>query len=176
MPRKYVRVTTSITMSRAFRALPFWERVDAQIEIRGECHIFTGSKDECGYGRLADSRYGPSKKKLIRLHRAMWEKTHGFIPLDREVCHRCDTPACINPNHLFLGTHGENIADMDRKGRRRTLYGSERSTAKLCEADIPAIRARLANGEGCASISRSYDVSEGLIRHIKNGRNWRHVS
>ena len=121
MPRKgsAIRKTDSKSMSWKFRKLPFWERVEAQTAEQDGCHIFKGCKDDCGYGRIFNGT------KLVRLHRAMWEKHNGLIPQKMVVMHVCDTPACINPAHLQIGTQTENIADMDRKGRRRFKWSFE---------------------------------------------------
>lgn len=172
MPRTYVRVTTNQAMSWEFRQLPFWDRVDAQTVKDGSgCHVFTGHKDECGYGRIR-GEHG----KLVRVHRAVYEREHGFIPRGAVVLHTCDNPACINPAHLMAGTQADNIADMDIKGRRRANKGSAHGHAKLSESDIPEIRARLRRGEACAAIGASYGVSEMTISFIKRGRTWRHVA
>lgn len=166
----YVRKTTSLAMSKKFRMLPFWERVEAQTKIVDECHLFTGHKNEDGYGRIRGEN-----KQLVFVHRAVWERAHGPIPVGKRVCHRCDTPCCIWLEHLFLGTQADNIKDMDSKGRRRVLRGSEQGMSILVEADIPVIRQCLARGDTCAGIARAYGVSEGMIRHIKKGRAWTHV-
>lgn len=168
MPRR-IRKTDSLAMSWAFRQLPFWDRVAAQVERDGSCTVFTGSRDDCGYGRIHQG------KKLIRLHRAVWERDNGKVPSGKVVMHLCDNRACINPSHLVLGTQVQNIADMDLKRRRRSLRGTEQTQAKLSEKDIPVIKNRLGAGDTCAAIARDYSVSEGLIRHIKKGRIWRHV-
>ena len=171
MPRNYERKTNDITMSWAFRKLPFWERVEAQtvIDEKG-CHIFTGTKDECGYGRIWQS------KKLVRLHRATYEKLHGEIPKGLVILHKCDVPACINPDHLVLGTQGDNVKDMNIKNRNNNVRGSKHGMAKLIEADIPVIRKRLANNDTYVSIAKDYGVTADMIRHIKMGRAWRHVN
>ena len=156
-------------MARPKKGITFWDRVYTLVERDGECLIFTGCKDECGYGRI--NRDG----KLVRLHRAVWERDHGRIQNDGVVMHTCDRPACIEPRHLRLGTQVENIADMDRKGRRVSLVGSMHRCAKLTESDIPRIRAMLERGDTCASIGRIYKVTEAMIRHIKKGRAWTHV-
>ena len=156
-------------MARPFKGTTFWDRVYSKIEQIGECVVFTGCKDNCGYGRIRRD------SGLVRLHRAVWERDNGNIPLGHIIMHSCDNPACINPEHLILGTQRLNIFDMDKKGRRRTLIGSEQPMAKLTETDIPMIIMRLQNGNTCVSIAKHYGVSEGLIRHIKKGRAWTHV-
>jgi hypothetical protein len=170
MPRNYQRKTNDVTMSWAFRKLPFWERVEAQtlIDEKG-CHIFTGTKDECGYGRIWQG------KKLVRLHRATYEKLHGEIPKGLVILHKCDVPACINPSHLALGTQGDNVKDMFEKKRNKVNAGSAHGMAKLTENDIPTIRQRLNAGDTCVAIGKDYGVSDNMIRHIKMNRSWRHV-
>jgi hypothetical protein len=158
-------------MSWAFRQLPFWERVEAQTIIDDNgCHIFTGSKDDCGYGRIHKD------KKLVRVHRVVYEKIHGWIAKGLVIMHSCDNPACINPEHLSSGTHTDNMQDMSKKNRKYVHIGSSHGMAKLTETDIPIIRKRLFNGDTCISIAKDYEVSEGMIRHIKNNRAWRHVT
>jgi hypothetical protein len=164
-----MRASNSFAMSWHFRQLPFWDRVHTQTERKGECIEFTGHKDECGYGRIRSE-----SGRLVRVHRAVYEKSHGEIPPGMVVMHSCDNPACINLNHLKAGTQPENIKDMDRKGRRISLVGTQQSQAKVNEADVKEIRARLVN-ETCASIARDYRVSEALIRNIKKNRRWTHV-
>lgn len=175
MPRTVIRTTTKPSMSWHFRQLPFWERIEAQLASDGDCIIFTGSKDECGYGRVADSRHGPAKRRLVRVHRAMWERHNGAVPSGFEVCHTCDMPSCVNIEHLFLGTHADNIHDMDSKGRRRVLRGSGQRQAKLTENDISDIRMMLGFGASCKTLGEAYGVTLSLISHIKNGRNWSHA-
>jgi hypothetical protein len=166
----YKRTTNNIAMSWAFRQLPFWDRVKAQTEVNENgCHIFTGAKDDCGYGRIHQG------KKLVRLHRATYEKVHGAIPKGKVIMHKCDVPACINPDHLVLGTQGINVQDMIDKKRNKIMRGSEHGMAKLTESDIPIIRQQLEIGQSCASIARHYGVSEGMIRHIKTNKSWKHV-
>lgn len=80
----------------------------------GECLEFTGKKDEDGYGRV---KYKGNK---WRVHRLVYYLATGLHPGNLLVCHNCDNPPCINPFHLFLGTHKDNFDDMMRKGRGRT--------------------------------------------------------
>jgi acyl-CoA synthetase (AMP-forming)/AMP-acid ligase II len=94
-----------------------------------------------------------------------------------QACHHCDVPACVNPDHLFVGTPLENTADMISKGRVRLapVRGSQVGGAVLTEHDIPAIRARLACGETLRGIAASYGLTEAAISCVKLKKTWRHV-
>ena len=89
------------------------------------------------------------------------------------VCHTCDNPQCINPDHLFLGTNYDNVLDKLKKGRHRTIRGSARSDAKLTEADILEIRA--SSGVSQQKLADKYGVHQVLISKIKKGERWGHV-
>ena len=84
----------------------FWPKVDKS----GACWLWTAAARN-GYGQL---RVGA---RIIQSHRVSWELHHGPIPEGLHVLHTCDNPSCVNPDHLWLGTHGENMADRDAKGR-----------------------------------------------------------
>lgn len=87
----------------------FWARVDKS----GECWVWTGAALPAGYGRWKGAH------RLVYAHRFSWELANGPIPDGMLVCHRCDNPPCVRPDHLFLGTPTDNIRDMNAKGRGR---------------------------------------------------------
>jgi hypothetical protein len=96
----------------------FWEQVDKRPTENG-CWIWNGTLNPNGYGQIF---VGPLQGKAKTAHRVSWEIAHGPIPPGRGyhgtcVLHRCDNPACVNPDHLFLGSHFDNMADMKLKGR-----------------------------------------------------------
>ncbi len=127
----------------------------------------------------------------IRAHRASWEIHKGSIPDGLEVCHRCDNPACVNPEHLFVGTHHQNMLDCQAKGRyARTLgdangsrkhperlkRGRENPAAKLDEERVRQIRARLTAGVYQRDVAREFGVSQAVVNHINLRKTWRHVA
>lgn len=105
-------------------------------------------------------------KRSILLHRAVYIRHHGIKREeieDKVVRHTCDNPRCINPDHLELGTQGENLRD--RRVRNRKVK-------KFRESDVAKIRERLAAGESGAAIARDLGVAHGTIYGIKSGRYW----
>lgn len=109
------------------------------------------------------------KKKYA--HRISWELENGKIGPGMCVCHSCDTPSCVNPLHLFLGTQKENIEDMDNKGRRAT--GNNHGAAKLNGIDVQLIRHLIKNKCKQRTIACAFGVSESEISRIKTRERWK---
>lgn len=111
-------------------------------------------------------------KSAVKAHIASYRHFKGPIPPGLQVCHKCDIPSCINPDHLFLGTAKDNYDDMVRKGRRRSVRGIDVNTAKLNEDQVLAIRGETGTQE---EIAKKYKVSQTLISQIRKRKIWRHV-
>lgn len=167
----------------------FWARVDKT----ESCWLWTGPTNG-RYGRIGRRTYA---------HRVAYEIAHGSIPPGMFVMHTCDTPRCVNPEHLTLGTAAENTADAVAKGRLATgarhgsrtkpesvprgarhgsktlpwrfKRGSLKKGAKLNDAQIREIRKRSDTGASRASLAREYGVTTTVIRKIALRESWRHV-
>ena len=134
------------------------------------CLLFTGAIDAKGYGNIRVNQ----GTRLA--HRVVWEGIHGAIgSTELCVCHTCDTPLCVNIEHLFLATRGENNHDARRKGR--TCRGERNRDAKLSETDVLAIRSACVDApRGIQlSLSRQYKVSPTTISRIARGVTWKHL-
>lgn len=138
-------------------------------EPNSGCWLWVGGVGKRGYGRFCWE--GDNEFKA---HRASWILNCGPISNDLHVLHKCDTPICVNPNHLFLGTQADNMADMIAKGRdrKKPLIGSRHNMAKLTEHQIADIRSDMRSQRRIASEHR---VSQSAIQCIKSGKTWRHV-
>lgn len=100
---------------------------------------------------------------------------HKEVPDDMLVCHTCDNPRCVNPEHLFLGTHKDNAEDRRAKGRSRTTVGKENGHAKLTEADVLEIRELHAHGMNQCDIGKKFGVTHSAIHLIVKRKNWTHI-
>ncbi len=141
-------------------------------EDKNGCHVCTShTRDTGGYPQFCRSDFDGGKTRKI--HRYVWYKNFGPIPLGMCICHKCDNPACININHLFIGTKGDNNRDCENKGRRPHVgqKGEEHSQAKLTYRKVLLIRSLLSN-KTQREISLMFGVSQTTISHIAIGRSW----
>lgn len=148
----------------------FWSRVQ-----RGpDCWTWTGSRLPSGYGR-----FYPRFRVGLYAHRVSWEMANGTaVPGGLHVCHTCDNPACVRPDHLFVGTRLDNMRDMVAKGREShhvAAFGEGHHAAKLTADDVRAIRAAAAHGESRAALARRFGVTKANVNQIVWRTAWKHV-
>ena len=153
---------------------PIAERFAEKYEVVpfSGCWIWNGATGGKGYGYIT---YEQGSQGGIGAHRVSWMLHRGVIPKGMYVCHKCDVPACVNPDHLFLGTNQDNVADCIAKGRKKygkVRFGEAITSAKLTESAVIDIRKKRMVQKEYAKL---YGVSQGSIRNVQRGRTWKHV-
>lgn len=132
------------------------------------CRIWQGALDKKGYGIAVRLREGERDQQP---HRLAWTVAHGPIPEGLWVLHRCDVPCCVRPDHLFLGTNDDNVADMVAKGRQ--ARGVSKPGTKLTDAQIAAIRN--ATGVLQADLASQFGVAQSYISRLRSGKRRTHL-
>lgn len=145
----------------------FWAKV--AVRTAKKCWLWTASTAGRGYGQIK----APGERRQHYSHRLAYELHYGPIPDGKKVLHRCDTPRCCNPDHLFLGNSGDNARDMAQKGRH--LYGERNTQHVLTEREVHRIFDLVEQGKSQASIARALGVGPMTVSRIVRGERWRHV-
>lgn len=143
------------------------DRFNEKIRITPGCWLWLGARNNKGYGQVTGRR-----GRNVLAHRASYELHFGHIPDGHMVLHRCDNPACVNPDHLFTGTAKDNTQDMMQKGRQKVPQGAANHRAKLTEEQVQAIRQETGS---IRSIARKYGVTHGAITPILSGKSWKTI-
>jgi hypothetical protein len=140
----------------------FWPRV---ARSPGGCWLWQGTVAPNGYGQISVDDHH------VYAHRVAYELAKGSIPAGVYVCHTCDVRACVNPDHLFLGTHRENMTDASRKDR--IAHGERSGSRKLTASQVQEIRERYATGTILQrELAGEYGVAKQTIGAIVRGRTW----
>lgn len=160
----------------------FWKKV--AISTKDKCWQWTAHIDPGGYGSFRH------KGLIKRSHRMSYELHHGDIPHGLLVCHRCDNRACVNPYHLFLGTHQDNSDDAKSKGRTqrgdlnsarkypeklKPSRGEKHGMCKLNEEAVLSIREKYSNGALQQQLADEHKVTQVLISKIILRKLWKHI-
>lgn len=148
----------------------FWDRVS----VGDGCWEWMAGRVKAGYGVFWDGT------RQVRAHRYSWELHKGPIPPGLNVCHHCDNPPCVNPDHLFVGSHADNVADRVGKGRTRTRTWDERGeinpAAKLTNVQVATIKAKGLAGYTIMELASEFGVSFSNVAMILRGKTWSHIA
>jgi hypothetical protein len=153
--------------------LNFWAKVDKNGPIPvhkpelGPCWVWTGYKDDVGYGRFRCD----GQAKLS--HRVAWLLTYGVWPA-KNALHKCDNPPCVNPSHLFEGNQKTNMQDCAAKGRM-DHKGEKHNLAKLNDKNVIIIRDSFLKGTSRKDLALQFGVSRSTIQRVVNREYWPHV-
>lgn len=141
-------------------ATRFWPRV----KKTKTCWVWTGGKHTTGYGCFWDG------VKDIQAHHFLTPPPPGLL-----VLHRCDNRLCVNPDHIFFGTHKDNMQDCKAKGRMEFAYGEKQWNSKLKPQQVVEIIESKGGRELTAKLAKRFGVGKMQIWSIRTGKSWRHI-
>lgn len=136
------------------------------------CWWWTGGSFSNGYGMF----WVNDLNRVTQAHRVAYSLRHGSIAAGAFVCHRCDNPPCVNPDHLFIGTAADNMRDKARKGRGNAPKGERHGRRKLAASQAEEILRRCNSGERPAALAAEFGVSRHTVELIASRKNWRHLN
>ena len=145
----------------------FWEKVDRK---SSGCWEWQAATDKDGYGIFT------YQGKMYKTHRLSIILDGHDIPSGMMVCHHCDNPGCVNPDHLYIGDAWSNMADKVERGRAYCPQGEKHHHAKLTENDVRGVRAAVRFGFNTKSVARIFGVRQEHVNKIVRGERWSHVN
>lgn len=168
------RGTIARSIANLPNPVPLPKRFWATVDMASDCWEWQGKRYRNGYGGCFVTERGKRKYRLA--HRLAWELTYGPIQKGMNVCHHCDNRACCRPEHLFLGTQKQNLADAREKGRLQWTMGDGRGNTKLTAATVQEIRRRhIQEGLGKRKLSAIYGVANNTIYQIIHYKTWKNI-
>lgn len=144
----------------------FWAKVRV-IHDQNSCWEWLGSKNEAGQGQIR------CEGRTQNASRVSYRLAFGDFDRSLDVCHHCDNPPCVRPDHLFLGTAKDNVADAVSKGRM--AHGENHVRAKLDNSAVIAIRQAFAMGVRQGFLAAKYGIDQSAISNIVRRKKWKHL-
>jgi len=145
-------------------------KINRNVDKSSGCWVWKGYVSKFGYA-LSDY-----DGKAVKAHRISYIIYKGEIPKNLQICHTCDNRACVNPEHLYLGTAKDNARDRDTRGRKASTLGSKNGANKLNEIQVVEIKKMLNEGMLQTEIAKVFNVTKANIWCIKHGLSWSHVN
>ncbi|MES2409010.1 MAG: HNH endonuclease signature motif containing protein [Patescibacteria group bacterium] len=144
-------------------------------DAKTECWNWIGAKNGSNYGQMGMIN-SEKKFKTMLAHRISYQEFIGEIPCGLFICHKCDNPSCVNPEHLFCGSHQDNIDDRERKGRNGTVLGEKNPNCKHSKSDILEIRSLYKSGISSRKLAKmfGYKGHQNILR-IVSGKSWKNL-
>ena len=138
------------------------------------CHLWTASVTKAGYGKFSRQ---DGTTRWVLAHRYSYERVNGKIPDGLLVCHKCDTPSCVNPEHLFVGTYTDNNRDRETKNRGRQQFGEKHGRSKLDEKQVIQLRELVRSGTMSSyAAGKKFGIDKKTAYDIASGKLWKHVA
>jgi hypothetical protein len=137
------------------------------------CWEWTGGRSKKGYGAIKQRAFNGMPHQA-KSHRLSYELFNGPIPEGMFVCHKCDNPGCVNPDHLFAGSAADNVHDCAAKGRRVDML-KVKSGAKLTRGDVESILSKMLAGSCDSDLANEYGMTQASIFKIRRGDGWSDV-
>ena len=174
--KKYCSRACYVASGPGVEVVPLAERFWRHVHKTDNCWFWIGATKGKGKNHYGSIKPGGPKNN-ISAHRASWIIHFGDIPMGQQVCHSCDNPQCIRPDHLFLGTNSKNQQDSSAKGRKYIPdnRGEKHGLSKLKEADVIQIRNLKGSGLRVPAIAKLFNVSVSCIYSVLQGTRWGYV-
>ena len=136
------------------------------------CHEWQASTGTHGYGQVTIAGV------MRRTHRVAYEIAFGEIPEGMSVCHTCDNPKCVNPEHLFAGTQTDNMRDASVKGRIVIPHpsGERHPESIVTEDDVRSMRTDNGRGQSLSSLAKRHGISKSQVFRIVRRESWAHIT